>query len=69
MKYNYIRVKKYLRSIITSLSLKSDGYQRDLLRILYRMKLSDKNEGLIFDACIRLWEQIGKAPYVRGYSI
>lgn len=65
MKDNDIRVKKYLRSIITCLPLKSDGHQRDLLRVLYRMKLTDKNEGLVFDACIRLWEQIGKAPSVR----
>jgi hypothetical protein len=65
MKDNDIRVKKYLSSIINCLPSKSDGHQRDLLRILYRMKLTDKNEGLVFDTCIRLWEQIGKAPSVR----
>jgi hypothetical protein len=65
MKDNDDRVKKYLKSIINSLPSKSDGHQRDLLRILYRMKLTDKNEGLVFDTCIRLWEQIGKASSVR----
>jgi hypothetical protein len=65
MKENDERVKNYVKPILACLKTKSDGHQRDLLRVLYKMKLSDRNEGTLFDVCIRLWEQIGKAPSVR----
>ncbi len=65
MNDNDVRVKKYIKPILACLQTKSDGHQRDLLRILYRMKLGDKDEGTVFDICIKLWEQIGKAPSVR----
>jgi hypothetical protein len=29
------------------------------------MQLTDKSEGIVFDVCVRLWEQIGKDPSVR----
>ena len=62
---NDARVKKYIKPILTRIKSKNDGHQRELLKILYRMKLSDKEEGIVFDTCIRLWEQIGKDPSVR----
>ena len=36
-----------------------------LLKILYKMEINEKYEGIIFDICIRLWEQISKEPSVR----
>lgn len=62
---NDIRVKKYIKPILACIKNKNDGHQRELLKILYRMKLSDKEEGMVFDICIRLWEQISKDPSVR----
>ena len=65
MEDNDTRVKKYIKPILASIKTKKDGHQRELLKILYRMKLSDKEEGMVFDICIRLWEQINKDPSVR----
>lgn len=65
MKDNDGRVKKYIKPILACIKSKNDGHQRELLKILYRMKLSDKEEGTVFDICIRLWEQISKDPSVR----
>ncbi len=44
---------------------KKDGHQRELLKILYRMELSEEQEGIVFDLCMNVWEQVGKAPSVR----
>jgi len=62
---NDTRVKKYIKPILACIRTKNDGHQRELLKILYRMKLSDNEEGIVFDICIRLWEQISKDPSVR----
>ena len=62
---NDARVKKYIKPILACIKSKKDGHQRELLKILNRMHLTDKSEGIVFDVCIRLWEQIGKDPSVR----
>ena len=59
------RVKKHINTILNCIKDKKDGHQRELLKILYKMKLNKQQEGIVFDICIRLWEQIGKDPSVR----
>ncbi|MBK7229694.1 MAG: hypothetical protein IPH97_12725 [Ignavibacteriales bacterium] len=59
------RVKKQINTILNCIKDKKDGHQRELLKILYKMKLNKQQEGIVFDICIRLWEQIGKDPSVR----
>ena len=66
---NDTRVKKYIKPILACIRTKNDGHQRELLKILYRMKLSDNEEGIVFDICIRLWEQINKDPSVRMIAL
>ena len=62
---NDTRIKKHINTIIKCINDKKDGHQRELLKIQYKMNLSEKQEGIVFDTCIRLWEQIGKNPSVR----
>lgn len=62
---NDIRLKKHINTILKCIKDKKDGHQRELLKILYKMELNEKQEGIVFDICIRLWEQIGKDPSVR----
>jgi hypothetical protein len=59
------RIQKHLKSIVNCIREKEDGHQRELLKILYKMKVSEKYEGQIFDICMNLWEQINKNPSVR----
>ncbi len=59
------RIKKHIKSIVNCIQEKGDGHQRELLKILYKMKISEKYEGQIFNICMNLWEQISKAPSVR----
>jgi len=44
---------------------KSDSHQRELLKILLMIELDERYEGILFDICIDIWEQINKAPSVR----
>ncbi len=59
------RIKKHIESIVNCIHEKEDGHQRELLKILYKMEISEKYEGEIFDICMNLWEQISKNPSVR----
>jgi len=62
---NDARIKKHIKPILACIKSKKDGHQRELLKILNRMQLTDKSEGIVFDICIRLWKQIGKDPSIR----
>jgi hypothetical protein len=59
------RMRKHVKSIVECISTKKDGHQRELLKILLLMDLKESYEGKVFNVCMDLWEQIGKAPSVR----
>lgn len=65
MEENDFRVQKHLKKIVNSIDNKKDGHQRELLKILLKMKINKKYEGKIFNICMNLWEHIDKAPSVR----
>jgi hypothetical protein len=65
MEENDKRIQKHIKTIVDSIKTKKDGHQRELLKILYRMKIKEKYEGRLFDICITIWEQIYKVPSVR----
>ncbi|MBK9099742.1 MAG: hypothetical protein IPM14_16860 [bacterium] len=59
------RIKKHINRIVKAVKDKSDGHQRELLKILLMMELDEKYEGVLFDICMNVWEQINKSPSVR----
>ncbi|QQS35348.1 MAG: hypothetical protein IPM56_14000 [Ignavibacteriales bacterium] len=59
------RIRKYIPEIVSSIKSKNDGHQMQLLKILFMMKLSGKDEVKVFDVCINVWEDINKIPSVR----
>ncbi|MDP3832196.1 MAG: hypothetical protein Q8Q47_13085, partial [Ignavibacteriaceae bacterium] len=63
------RIKKHLSRIVNSVKSKNDGHQRELIKILSQMELSPKHEGVLFDICLNVWEQISKSPSVRMTAI
>ncbi len=65
MEENDSRIKVHIRNIIDRMGEKSDGHQRELLKILYLMDIDEESEGILFDHCIRIWERINKKPSVR----
>jgi len=65
MEENDLRIQKHIKSIVNSIEDKKDGHQRELLKILSKMKINKKYEGKIFNICMNLWEQINKDPSIR----
>lgn len=59
------RIKRFIKRIVNAAKTKSDSHQRELLKILLMMELEEKAEGVLFDLCMNIWEQISKAPSVR----
>jgi len=59
------RVKKAVKKVIPLLSNKDDGHLREWLKIIEKSKLSERQEGEIFDLCVTIWELIDKSPSVR----
>jgi len=62
---NDVRIQKHIKKLVKAVKEKSDGHQRELLKILLMMELDEKYEGVLFDICMNVWEQINKAPSVR----
>ncbi len=61
------KIKKHLTKIIKSIKGKTDGHQRELIKIVRKMKLNEEQEGLFFDVCMEIWESVNKQPAVRYY--
>ncbi|NNG09559.1 MAG: hypothetical protein HKM92_05280, partial [Arenibacter sp.] len=59
------RVQKHIQKILESIRDKSDGHQRELIKILLVMNLTEEEEGYLYDVCVKLWQQIEKKPSVR----
>lgn len=68
MKKNDPRLTPYLSEIIAKLPDFEDGHQRELLKILLKMKLTEEQESLLFDLSVTLWEQVLKKPSVRHFA-
>ena len=56
----------YVDSVLSNISGKEDGHQRELLKILNRLELTEDQEGRLFDTSLSIWEEIHKSPSVRG---
>ena len=68
---NYIvkndsRLTRHVNSMISNIAGKGDGHQRELLKILNLMELTEDQEGILFDISLSIWENIHKSPSVRG---
>lgn len=59
------RIRKHINKINESIADKEDGHQRELIKILMKMKLNDKQEGILFNTCLTLWEKINSKPSIR----
>lgn len=68
MEENDLRVQPYLPQIIEALQGKNDGHQRELLRVIGLLEVSEEQEGVLFDACMQIWEQVHKIPSVRIFA-
>ena len=65
MKKNDTRIVPYIDTIIEIIPNKTDGHQRQLLIILEKMNWDESQEGIIFNLCLTLWENIHKIPSTR----
>lgn len=59
------RIKPFIPQFIDTLKERADGHQREFMKILEHMDIDDDQEGVLFDECMNLWENIGKTPSVR----
>ncbi len=62
---NDIRVQNHIQRILDNIRTKSDGHQRELIKILLEMYLDEEQEGYLYDLCVSLWKQTDKIPSVR----
>lgn len=62
---NDSRITPYISEFIQNIPNQKDGHQRETLKILDKMTLDDEQEGILFDICMSIWENLCKAPAVR----
>lgn len=67
-KKNDLRLPPHADKIIATIGDRKDGHQRELIKILIKIKLTDDQEGRLFDRCMSIWEAVGKSPSVRHFA-
>lgn len=65
MKDHDPRLQPHLPALICALRGKRDGHQRELLKIIERLKINEDQEGELFDICMGIWEKQGNSPSAR----
>lgn len=58
----------FIPDILTKLPELEDGHQREFIKILMQSELSEDQQGLLFDICVSIWEQVRKKPSVRYFA-
>lgn len=69
MEQNDHRIRAYVPEFIRILPEKQGGHQRELLKILDKMEISEQLEGVLFDHCVNIWEKIAGIPSARYFAI
>lgn len=64
-KQNDPRLQPHTSDLISSIEGKTDGHQRELIKLVSKMKLDEDQEGAMFDQCMTIWESVKKIPSVR----
>jgi len=68
MKSNDPRLVPFIDPILEVLPHKLDGHQRELLKVLEKMHLSENQESVLYDECVTIWEAIRKKPATRYFA-
>jgi hypothetical protein len=66
MEQNDNRLLPYVDSILLVLENKADGHQREFLKVLKKLDLTEDQKGILFNICMNIWEDVNKSPSVRG---
>ena len=59
------RVQDHIQRILDNIRTKSDGHQRESIKILLEMHLDEEQEGYLYDLCVSFCKQTEKKPSVR----
>lgn len=65
MEDNDQRIQPHLDTLVSAVSGKEDGHQRELMKILLRMELNEDHESFLFDHSVMLWESVKRTHSVR----
>lgn len=68
IKKNDQRIKPFIMKFIKAIKKKEDGHQREFIRLLDKMEISEDQEGYLFDICLTIWEDITKRPGTRIFA-
>jgi len=65
IKKNDARLLPHIDQALALLPQFNEGHQREWLRLLEKITLTEDQEGPIYDACLAIWAQVHKKPGVR----
>ena len=58
-------LEPYIERIVSAIPSKKDGHQRELLRLLLKMDITEELEGKLSDICVTIWEAVEKSSSAR----
>lgn len=69
MKENDLRIRNYIEKILKVIETKTGGHQRELIKLLSKIELTEEQEGRLFNICMTVWEEINRTPSERLIAI
>lgn len=69
MPNNDVRIQPHLKQLIDYLPNAGESLQRELLKIISKMEISEEYEAFLVNHCISIWEQVNKSPSVRYHAL
>jgi hypothetical protein len=68
IKKNDERIRPFIDKFIEVLPERHDSHQRELMKLLMKMKLDEEQQAKLFDHCMSIWEDLSRKQSVRYYA-
>jgi len=67
-KRNDERIVPSISDVLNVLMFKEDGHQREFIKLLLQMKMSEAQQSIFLDHCVNIWKSIDKKPGTRIFA-
>ena len=68
MEENDRRVRKHVRKLTELIPQANSSLQREVLKLLLKMSIQEKQEGKLFEHCVEIWKKPKIQPGTRYYA-
>ena len=65
LEQNDVRITSKVNSLLAAFDDKTEGHQREYLKLLLLAELNDETNGIVFDKAVKIWSKLKNQPSLR----